>query len=209
MVGACPGVACGPEAFPPPLRRSTATMRAPMSASRAARKARALDATHFRAVAILARDRRCFRHLRAEGRDRRSPGRDGRPRARVRPGARALVDRDFGGPLELRARWWSSIRATRRSTIRLQADGRRAERALRKDEAVGSVVPPRRGISISRDGRTALIRAGAARGSNDMVRAADDLKGRLSEARRQRYKVNLTGASGMWSDFNQANRTRC
>ena len=38
-----------------------------------------------------------------------------------------------------------------------------------------------------------------------MVRAADHLKGRLRSA--DEVQVSLTGASGMWSDFNTANRT--
>ena len=68
-------------------------------------------------------------------------------------------------------------------------------------------MPPRPGVSISRDGHTALIRAGAAKGSNDMVRAADDLKNELSRLGGDGVDVNLTGASGMWSDFNQANKS--
>ena len=40
-----------------------------------------------------------------------------------------------------------------------------------------------------------------------MVRAADDLKARLGELRADGVQVSLTGASGMWSDFNKANKT--
>ena len=39
-----------------------------------------------------------------------------------------------------------------------------------------------------------------------MVQAADDLKGPLRRASTGQVSVNLTGASGMWSDFNTANR---
>jgi RND superfamily putative drug exporter len=39
-----------------------------------------------------------------------------------------------------------------------------------------------------------------------MVAAADALKGRLAETAGSGVQVNLTGASGMWSDFNEANR---
>ncbi len=52
----------------------------------------------------------------------------------------------------------------------------RAQSTLSGDERVTRVVPPRLGQSISRDGHTAVIQAGAGAGSNDMVRAADDLK---------------------------------
>jgi putative drug exporter of the RND superfamily len=72
---------------------------------------------------------------------------------------------------------------------------------------VTEVVPPRPGQSISRDGRTAVIQAGAAAGSNEMVRAADDLKEELASLPADGVQVSLTGASGMWSDFNEANKT--
>ncbi len=64
---------------------------------------------------------------------------------------------------------------------------------------------PRPGRSISRDGHTAVVQAGAGANPNEMVRAADDLKGKLRGA--DGVQVSLTGASGMWSDFNEANRT--
>jgi len=83
----------------------------------------------------------------------------------------------------------------------------RVEAALRADNAVRSVVPPTPGISISRDGHTAIVQAGAARSSNGMVRAADSLKTRLAALSSGGVQVHLTGAAGMWSDFNAANRT--
>jgi RND superfamily putative drug exporter len=39
-----------------------------------------------------------------------------------------------------------------------------------------------------------------------MVRAADELKGRLADAAAPGTAVSVTGASGMWSDFNEANK---
>ena len=39
-----------------------------------------------------------------------------------------------------------------------------------------------------------------------MVRAADDLKGELATLGADGVEVALTGASGMWSDFNEANK---
>ena len=51
-----------------------------------------------------------------------------------------------------------------------------------------------------------MIRAGAAADPNAMVDAADRLKTKLADAAGPGVAVNLTGASGMWSDFNQANR---
>jgi RND superfamily putative drug exporter len=80
------------------------------------------------------------------------------------------------------------------------------ERKLREDSAVRSVVPPRAGASISPDGHTAIVQAGAARDSNAMVRTAEDLKGPLNELSNGGVQVHLTGAAGMWSDFNAANK---
>ncbi len=66
---------------------------------------------------------------------------------------------------------------------------------------------PARESRSPQDGHTAVVQAGAADDPNEMVRAADDLKDPTRRARRPRTsQVNLTGASGMWSDFNQANK---
>ena len=47
------------------------------------------------------------------------------------------------------------------------------EATLRADKAVRAVVAPSPGVSISRDGHTAIVQAGAAKSSNGMVAAAD------------------------------------
>lgn len=75
---------------------------------------------------------------------------------------------------------------------------------LDADERVAQVVPPQEGQSVSQDGRTAVVRAGAGASPLEMVRAADDLKEELPAT--GDVSVSLTGASGMWSDFNAANR---
>ena len=81
-----------------------------------------------------------------------------------------------------------------------------AQATLKADPRVSRVVAPQPGTSISRDGHTAIIQAGAAADPNTMVRAADDLKANLRQIQRAGVQVSLTGASGMWSDFNTANR---
>ncbi len=83
----------------------------------------------------------------------------------------------------------------------------RVERTLRADGAVRTVVAPAPGLSISADGHTAIVQAGAARDPNRMVAAADSLKGKLRKLSTAAVQVNLTGAAGMWSDFNVANRS--
>ncbi|MHB8695214.1 MAG: MMPL family transporter [Solirubrobacteraceae bacterium] len=81
------------------------------------------------------------------------------------------------------------------------------ENKLHASKSVTTVVPPKSGMSISRDRHTAVVQAGAGRNPNEMVRAADDLKAPLAALGAPGVQVNLTGAPGMWSDFNAANRS--
>ena len=83
----------------------------------------------------------------------------------------------------------------------------KSSKILAADPNVTKVVAPQPGMSISRDGHTAIIQAGAGADSNTMVRSADDLKESLTAAEGAGVSVSLTGASGMWSDFNEANRS--
>ena len=78
---------------------------------------------------------------------------------------------------------------------------------MRSSGAVRTVVAPAAGLSISRDGHTAIVQAGAARDPNEMVAAANSLKGTLHGLSSHTVVVNLTGAAAMWSDFNAANRS--
>ena len=82
-----------------------------------------------------------------------------------------------------------------------------AELLLRGDPRISTIVPPVPGVSISRDGRTAIILGGAGAGPNAMVRAADALKGPLAALGLSGVTVTATGASVLWSDFNTATRT--
>ena len=82
----------------------------------------------------------------------------------------------------------------------------RVETILRSNDQVASVQPPRAGSSISQDGHTAVVMAGAKGDPTAMVAAADTLKSKLKAAGAADVTVSLTGASGMWSDFNTANR---
>ncbi len=121
--------------------------------------------------------------------------------------ARAQIDRHFGGlsSYGLMVVVHSPTRTAGDPVFR--AAIARVERTLRADPAVAQVVAPAPGVSISRDGRTAVVQAGAARDSNRMVAAADSLKGRLAKLSADGVQVHLTGAAGMWSDFNAANRS--
>jgi putative drug exporter of the RND superfamily len=77
-----------------------------------------------------------------------------------------------------------------------------ATRVLGADPRVTSVAPPQ----ASADGRTIVLSAGAGASPTEMVRAADDLRGELAALSTGTVSVNVTGAPGMWSDFNRANK---
>ena len=83
----------------------------------------------------------------------------------------------------------------------------RARAILSADPRISDVIDPQPGATISRDGRTAVMLAGANAGTNDMVRAADDLKGPLAALSGGGIQVSATGASVLWSDFNAANHS--
>ena len=84
----------------------------------------------------------------------------------------------------------------------LQPAVAKTTKILQADERVASVATPQ----VSADGRTIVLRAGAAARPTVMVQAADDLKGKLSDLSGEGISVSLTGAPGMWSDFNEANK---
>jgi putative drug exporter of the RND superfamily len=78
-------------------------------------------------------------------------------------------------------------------------------RVLKADPRISDVVPPQPGATISRDGHTAVVLGGAKAGTEDMVRAAGDLKGPLRRLSSKDVSVRLTGQSAVFSDFNDAN----
>ena len=121
--------------------------------------------------------------------------------------ARGLIQRNFAGlsssalMVVVHSSQESAASPAFRQTIS------RVEHILRTDPRVASVQPPRARASISSDGHTALVMAGAKGDPTRMVAAADKLKSKLRAAGAAGVTVSLTGASGMWSDFNTANRT--
>ena len=121
--------------------------------------------------------------------------------------ARRLIERDFGGlgSYGLTAVVYSPTETVHRQSF--EALIARAEQTLRSDPAVREVAAPAAGVTVSADGHTALVLAGAARGPNQMVAAADRLEGRLRSLSGRNAVVELTGAATMWSDFNNANRS--
>ena len=120
--------------------------------------------------------------------------------------ARNLIEKNFGGlgSYGLMVVVHSPTKSTSDPAFRSAVSG--VERTLKADPAVTSVVAPRAGVSISHDGHTAVVQAGAGRNPNEMVRAADGLKAPLRRLGAGDVQVSLTGAPGMWSDFNEANK---
>ncbi|CAM3034916.1 MMPL family transporter [Prescottella defluvii] len=76
---------------------------------------------------------------------------------------------------------------------------------LTADGRIGEVIPPQPGMTISPDGHTGILVAGANANTDDMVRAVDDLGAALTALSGDGIEVYPTGASALWSDFNKAN----
>ena len=121
--------------------------------------------------------------------------------------ARHLVDRQFAGLSTAALQVVVHSDTQTLTDPSMAAVVTRAQQLLSGDARVSRVVPPTPGTSISSDGHTAVIEAGAAGDTNAMVRAADALKGPLTQLSGSGVTVALTGSSGLWSDFNAANHT--
>ena len=80
-------------------------------------------------------------------------------------------------------------------------------RTLQSNKSVSTVVPPQPGLSLSRDGRTGVVTAGAAVDPNAMVKAAGSLSSPLQNLSRPGISVTLTGDSALWANFNDANKS--
>jgi RND superfamily putative drug exporter len=122
--------------------------------------------------------------------------------------ARAIIEKDFSG---IGATSLQVVIVDHNGAIasdpRAQAVVAKATNVLRSDPRVSTVVPPQAGVSLSRDGRTAIITAGSAADSNKMVQAADSVEPKLAALSSSGVTVTLTGDSALWADFNTANRS--
>ena len=118
---------------------------------------------------------------------------------------RELATDTFGGNAS------SAIQVVVHSTDGPVTEGRgqevldRATALLEDEPRIADVIAPQPGVSLSQDGETAVILAGAGADPNEMVRVADDIKGELEALSGNGIEVNPTGASLLWSDFNEAN----
>mgnify|MGYP005990256091 FL=1 len=73
------------------------------------------------------------------------------------------------------------------------------------DDRFGEIIPPQPGMTISPDGRTGILIAGADGTTDEMVAAVDEVKGELTALSGNGIEVYPTGSSALWSDFNKAN----
>jgi RND superfamily putative drug exporter len=120
--------------------------------------------------------------------------------------ARALIERNFGGLSSSALMVVLHSEGSTVSSPAFQQTVTRVEGILRSNPHVASVQRPQPGFSISADRRTAIVTAGAKDDPTEMVAAADSLESALRAAGTNGVTVSLTGASGMWADFNAANR---
>jgi RND superfamily putative drug exporter len=122
--------------------------------------------------------------------------------------ARAIIQRDFAG---LGATALQVVIVDHHGPIATDPVARavltKVSKLLHGDPRVSTVVAPQPGISLSANGRTAVVTAGAAADANVMVRAADALAGPLGRLSRPAISVTLTGDSALWANFNSANRS--
>jgi RND superfamily putative drug exporter len=122
--------------------------------------------------------------------------------------ARNLIQHDFAG---LGASALQVVVVDHRAPIHsdpaAQAVVGRVTALLRADPRVSTVVAPQTGVSLSADGRTGIITAGAAADANAMVKAAEHLAGPITRTGTPAVTATLTGDSALWANFNSANHS--
>ena len=119
--------------------------------------------------------------------------------------ARELAQDHFGGNAS------SAIQVVVHSTDGPVTEGpgadvlARVTAVLEAEPRIADVLAPAPGATVSADGQTAIVLAGAGVDTNEMVRVATDLKADLQDLSVDGVQVNPTGSSLLWSDFNEAN----
>ena len=122
--------------------------------------------------------------------------------------ARTLIEQNFARPLQLGADGRPPLPEPHRRVAGLPAAVRPGGGRSSAPTAGSRRSHRRSAARPSRaDGHTAIVIAGARGNPTTMVAAADDLKPKLAAIATDGVSVSLTGASGMWRDFNEANRS--
>lgn len=118
---------------------------------------------------------------------------------------RELAEQHFGGNSSAAVQVVVHSDSQQISDPELQDTLARATALFAEDSRFGDVVAPQPGMTISPDGHTGILIAGANASTDDMVSAIDQLGGKLSDLSTNEIEVYPTGASALWSDFNKAN----
>ena len=120
--------------------------------------------------------------------------------------ARQLIERHFAGHGSSALAVVVSARGHASGEPAFERAVAHGVQALRRDPAVSAVEPPRRGESISADGRVAVVRGGAGADPEEMVRAAARVEARLRASAPAGAELSLTGSPALWSQFNEENK---
>ena len=121
--------------------------------------------------------------------------------------ARTLIERSFAGRSSSALTVVVHSSSVTTSAPAFREALLRVERTLAADARVASVQRPRPGATISADGHTAVVTAGAKGDPTAMVAAADALQPQLERAGSPSVAVTLTGSPAIWSAFNTANKS--
>ncbi|MEO9223232.1 MAG: MMPL family transporter, partial [Mycobacteriaceae bacterium] len=118
---------------------------------------------------------------------------------------RELAQQHFGGNSSAAVQLVVHSDTQRVSAPGMQDTLAKAATLFSHDARFGQVIPPQPGMSISPDGHTGILIAGANASTDAMVKAVDELKGPLIALAGNGIEVYPTGSSALWSDFNKAN----
>ena len=118
---------------------------------------------------------------------------------------RELAQQHFGGNSSAAIQLVVHSDTQRVSDPGMQDTLAKATTLFSHDPRFGQVIPPQPGMSISPDGHTGILIAGANASTDAMVKAVDELKAPLTALAGNGIEVYPTGSSALWSDFNKAN----
>ncbi|KXX62998.1 MMPL family transporter [Rhodococcus sp. LB1] len=118
---------------------------------------------------------------------------------------RQLAEQHFGGNSSAAVQVVVHSDSQTVDSPRVQQTLREVGAVFAGDARFGAVIAPQPGMSISPDGHTGILIAGANASTDDMVKAVDVHKAELTALSGNGIEVYPTGASALWSDFNKAN----
>jgi RND superfamily putative drug exporter len=118
---------------------------------------------------------------------------------------RELAEQHFGGNSSAAVQVVVHSDSLRITDPSMQQTLAAATEIFSADPRFGEVVTPQPGMTISPDGHTGIMIAGANASTDEMVRAVDELGKELTALSTDTIEVYPTGASALWSDFNKAN----